>query len=180
MTKELALMTKSRRVYYKGSVSSRNEVGKYLLDPGDFVIIERGVPRYMVLLCPCGCGDELVINLDKRAGPAWRLYQNFGCYTLYPSYWKDSGCGSHFIIWNNRIHWFDNSYEWDDEWGVTEEIEKAVLCVLKNEEYIHYLQLADESGILPWECLQACRQLVEKRQCVPNDGDNQVYFKKAN
>jgi len=30
----------------------------------------------MVLRRPCGCGDDLLINMGKRAGKAWRYYRN--------------------------------------------------------------------------------------------------------
>src|SRR6267378_4236509 len=72
--------------------------------PGDAVLIERGTPRWLLLACPCGCGAELPINLDRRAGKAWRVYKH-GTTTLsvYPSVWRDTDCGSHFIIWRGNI-----------------------------------------------------------------------------
>ena len=62
------------KITYKGSVSNRSDSKDLITDPGDMVIVKRGVPRLLILRCPCGCGDDLIINLDKRSGPAWRLY----------------------------------------------------------------------------------------------------------
>lgn len=56
------------------------------------------------MACPDGCGSILTVNLDPRAGKAWRLYDR-GAKTLFPSVWRDSGCQSHFIVWRDRIIW---------------------------------------------------------------------------
>ncbi|WP_442869546.1 DUF6527 family protein [Bradyrhizobium sp. CCBAU 11386] len=31
--------------------------------------------------------------------------------TLYPSFWRDGGCGSHFIIWRGQLLWCDRFEE---------------------------------------------------------------------
>lgn len=88
----------------KGKVVSRADAGKYLKRPGDAVIVDRQGPRWLVLSCPCGCGTELPINLDHRAGPAWQIYNSpKKGISVYPSIWRDSDCESHFIIRNNKI-----------------------------------------------------------------------------
>lgn len=56
------------------------------------------------MACPDGCGSILTVNLDPRAGKAWRLYDR-GNKTLFPSVWRDSGCEAHFIVWRDRILW---------------------------------------------------------------------------
>src|SRR5205814_291355 len=88
----------------KAVVGSRADVAKQLQLPGDAVLIQRGQPRWLLLKCPCGCGDEIPVNLDKRAGKAWRLYGDAHApVTLFPSVWRDTGCESHFIIWRGEI-----------------------------------------------------------------------------
>src|SRR5947208_4568845 len=85
-------------------VESRSEVGALLSKPGDAVIIQRGQPRWIMLNCPCGCGEDIPINLDRRAAKAWRYYDGEGRgVTLFPSVWRDTGCQSHFIVWRGRI-----------------------------------------------------------------------------
>src|SRR4051812_11259671 len=98
-------------ISYKGTIKSRSESG-VLIEPGDYVIVERGAPRLIVMRCPCGCGDDLLINLDARSGPAWRFYSKQSGNSLHPSYWRSSACKSHFIIWNNKIYWCSSD---DDE-----------------------------------------------------------------
>jgi len=65
------------------------------------------------LLCPCGCGDVIELNLLEQASPRWtvRAHRD-GAVTLTPSVWRTEGCRSHFIIRNGRIGWcrFDNGF----------------------------------------------------------------------
>lgn len=173
------MKTQIKNIFYKGAIKNRTESKDLLLNPGDFVIVERGVPRLLILRCPCGCGDDLLINLDKRSGPAWRLYSKSKSFSLFPSYWRDTACGSHFIIWENRIYWCYRRNELDESWTVSERIENKVLEVLKENEYIHYIELADDCGLIPWESLQACKQLSKKGLCVANNDQPKEYFKKS-
>lgn len=118
----------------------------------------------MMMRCPCGCGDNLILNLDRRAGPAWRMYSRKGGLTLYPSYWRDSKCGSHFIIWGDRVVWCD----WRDYspfWERPSEIEGRVLGVL-SKEFVSYESLSEQLDETPWDVLQACRALVRKKQAI--------------
>jgi hypothetical protein len=155
-----------REIAIQDKVATRDEAFSILTSPGDLAIVERGGPRIAVLRCPCGCGDDLVINLDHRAGRAWRYYQNFRGITLYPSYWREDGCESHFIVWNNHIFWC----MWDDddfdEWSVSPLVEEAVLAALPNNRFIHYYDLAEQIGLIPWEVLQACRQLTRRGEAA--------------
>ena len=59
----------------KARVPSRAGASAYLKQPGDAVIVDRNGPRWLIMACPCGCGAELPVNFDRRAGPAWRLYR---------------------------------------------------------------------------------------------------------
>jgi hypothetical protein len=83
-----------------------------------------------VLSCPCGCGDEISVNLDPRTGPAWRTYQTARGFTLFPSIWRESGCKSHFIIWEDRILWLDaTDFKFDEA-----DLEEDVLPLLGPQE----------------------------------------------
>ncbi len=167
------------QIYYKETIENRSNSKDLLFKAGDFVIVKRGIPRLLILRCPCGCGDDLLINLDKRSGKAWRLYSRFESFSLFPSYWRDTACGSHFIIWENRIYWCYRTNELDEGWRVNERIENKVLEVLKENEYRHYIELADECGLIPWECLQACKQLSRKGLCISKNGVSKEQFKKS-
>jgi hypothetical protein len=147
----------------KRIVQSRGEAAGVLRVPGDAVLIERGRPRWLLLSCPCGCGEELPINLDSRAGPAWRLYKNVRHgVSVYPSVWRDTGCGSHFIIWRDRILLFGQDDE-ELQSGRQEEASALVAAVrdrLSEERLIPYVEIADELSEVPWDVLTICRQLV--------------------
>src|ERR1700721_1607132 len=109
---------KAASISYQGTIKQRGQSNERLSKAGDFVIVKRGVARLLILRCPCGCGDDLLINLDGRSGAAWRMYKKLSKYSLYPSYWRDTACGSHFIIWNNIIYWFSENDEIIEYWDV--------------------------------------------------------------
>jgi len=133
------MKTQAKHIFYKGTIKNRSDSKDLLFKPGDFVIVEREIPRLFILRCPCGCGDDLLINLDKRSGPAWRLYSKSKKYSLYPSYWRDTACGSHFIIWSSKIYWCYRTNETEENWTVNEIIENRVLELLNQDEFIHYI-----------------------------------------
>lgn len=74
-------------------------------DPNLLVLVRRDYFRNAVMHCPCGCGELLVVNLDPEAGPSWRVRVQGGSLTLMPSVWRDSGCHSHFVLWENHVWW---------------------------------------------------------------------------
>lgn len=162
---------------YRGTVSFRREAFGLNQNPGDYLVVERGWPLLLVMRCPCGCGDDLLINLDKRAGPAWRFYQRQSGSTLYPSYWRTSACRSHFILWNDKIYWCSHTDQEDESYReIDRGVEQNILHALTND-YIHYIDLADKCGLTPWEALQACRQLEQKGLCGSGTKDLKGYFK---
>jgi hypothetical protein len=61
-----------------------------LHSPGDYVLVVRGLPRTIVMVCPDGCGENITINLDRRTGKAWRKFEAGGKLTIYPSVWRDT------------------------------------------------------------------------------------------
>lgn len=167
----------------KGTVSSRADASPLLVNPGDAVLVERDTPRWLVLKCPDGCGDELPINLDSRAGKAWRMYKSprLGL-TLYPSIWRDTGCEAHFIIWRSVIllfgDWNDSDYDrfWEDE--AYERLRDAVLDHLPIEKMKHFAEIADEIDELPWDVLRACRELVKRNLALEGEKKLRQYFKR--
>lgn len=163
------LMSKRvQQIDFRGAVESRDTAIPLLSKGGDTVLVERGKPRMLVMRCPCGCGDDLLINLDKQVGPAWRHYHNRRGLTLYPSYWRDDRCGSHFIIWNNRIYW---CYGWgtghSNDWYVPTALEDTVFATLPENRFASYEEIAGQLDLIPWEVLQACHQLVKRGKAVP-------------
>jgi hypothetical protein len=58
------------------------------------------------MLCPCGCGDQIQLNLLKDASPRWAVFREAsGHPSLRPSVWRRKGCRSHFFLRSGRIVW---------------------------------------------------------------------------
>jgi hypothetical protein len=169
-------MSKVERLRRTGTFSTWNEAIASLVNPGDAALVCRGVPRLLLLKCPCGCGDNLILNLDGRAGPAWRLYVRQGSLSVFPSYWRDSACESHFVLWQDRIYWC----EWDDEdmWQRSSAIENRVFKILP-PTFVKYEQLAEELQEIPWEVLQACYSLVRKGRAEMNSSRRTGEFRRS-
>jgi hypothetical protein len=146
---------RSTSVRLKGTVERRHEAEDLLVEAGDAVLVYRGVARSLAMACPDGCGDKLTINLDSRAGPAWRYFDKEGI-SLYPSVWRDTGCQSHFILWRSRIYWCD-SYEAFET--VSQELDRVVLDQL-SDSFQEYTSIALALGEIPWAVLSACNSLV--------------------
>ena len=139
------------KIVFRGKVRTRDAAAPLLSKSGEFVIVERDKPRLIVMRCPCGCGEDLLINADKRAGKAWRYYRNQYGLSLYPSYWRDTACESHFIIWNSNIYWCSGwEAEGSDSWFVSDELEQTVLNNLSVDAYTKYYELADRLDVVPW------------------------------
>ena len=90
-------------------------------------IVERGVPRWAVFRCPCGCDELLTVNLDPRTGPHWRLRRTKSRVSLSPSVWRMSGCHSHFILWKNRVWMFRLWGMREGEEGLPRDIDRELL-----------------------------------------------------
>lgn len=165
---------------FKGTVSSRGEASPFLAVPGDAVLIERERPRLLLISCPCGCGELFPINLDERAGPAWRLYRNPKTgLTLYPSVWRESGCRSHYIIWRNKILLFGHDErEWDDLTADDGTMPSAntVLEQLPATGSLSFWQVADKLDAVPWDVLRVCRRLVKSDLAREGKGKERGYF----
>jgi len=156
---------RNSKINLKATVTSRGAATSYLKQPGDTVIVDRQGPRWLLLSCPCGCREELPINLDSRAGPAWRLYQNTKTgLSLYPSIWRKTGCKSHFIIWRNRIDLFvplRRTHSDQAEIYEIGSIAEAVRELLPKHDLVPFVVIADALNAIPWDVLTVCRQLVD-------------------
>ena len=71
-----------------------------------YVAGEDGYAWSAAMLCPCGCGEVLEMNLLPDARPCWKLSESPDhLATLHPSVWLKSGCASHFFVENGKIRW---------------------------------------------------------------------------
>lgn len=161
-------------------VESRSDVGSHLAKPGDAVIIQRGQPRWMMLKCPCGCREEIPINLDRRAGKAWRYYDaGAKGISLFPSVWRDTGCQSHFIIWRGVIMLFDGSSEEPSPARGTAaqaDLIRRIREAWPQGGLASSVEVADALGEIPWDVMDACRQLVKEKVLVEGSGTQRGFF----
>lgn len=154
---------RAQKISYKGEVESRHQADALLTRPGDVVLVKRGVPRSLVFACPDGCGKALTINLDKRTGKAWRLYQSDQDLTLFPSVWRDEGCGAHFILWRNQVRWCDWSWQDLPRPKPDESLVSRVLQILKHQPQTA-VAIAEELSAIPYEVEIAADLLVARGQ----------------
>lgn len=175
-------MAGNRRVRLRATVSARAEATRHLRLPADAVLVERGRPRWIVLSCPCGCGEEIPVNLDSRSGPAWRYYMRpkYGM-SLFPSVWRRSGCRSHFIIWHDQIWLFGQS---DRDFARSHEptdatlTAEAVLDELGTSSLIHFSDISERLAAVPWDVLAVCRKLAVRGLAIEGPDKQRGFFRR--
>lgn len=168
------MTSRAKKVIFKAQVAHRHEANALLSEPGATVLVHRGVPRSMAMACPDGCGEQLTINLDRRAGPAWRHYLSSAGLSLYPSVWRDTGCQSHFIVWRSKIYWCD----WHDELDAPiDEIVQRTRDEL-TDQYVSYVSIADKLDLVPWAVLSACRRLCRLNLAESEVRDRLSFFRR--
>lgn len=170
-------MNRANRINFLSSQETHDLAVTSLKRTGDAALVIRGLPRMLVLRCPCGCGDDLTINLDHRSGRAWKHYIRRGQLTLYPSYWRDTHCECHFILWNNEILWCD--WKYDSYWAGHSDLEERVYAAISSE-YVSYVNVADELGEIPWEVLKSCNALVRKKRISQHPDRRSGMFRRNN
>jgi Family of unknown function (DUF6527) len=175
-------MKPATKIRFRGTVARLSDASAHLELPGDTVLVERGRPRLLMISCPCGCGELFPINLDPRAGPAWRLYSDpRRGVSLYPSVWRESGCESHYVIWRNRIYLF-GTYEDELNSASADELTKLVELVmdrLPTEGLVSFYDIAESLNAIPWDVLTVCRRLVRMRVAREGKGKQRGSFARA-
>ena len=166
----------ARTIRLCGQGEYRDQAEAFLRLPGDAALVLRGVVRSLVMRCPDGCGETLVVNLDPRAGKAWWLDQRKGRLTLYPSIWRDSGCKSHFIVWRDKIVWCDRFAYGNEEPAYDAALEAQVLGLLSNVEWRSAVSIARTLGEIPWDVSRVARRLVRAGRAIEGAGDRRDWF----
>jgi hypothetical protein len=156
----------ARRLRLVGKAEYRDEAERLIADLGEAVIVARGRPRSLVLRCPDGCGQVLVVNLDERAGKAWDLDLRKEGPTLYPSVWREGGCESHFIVWRGRIIWCHRFMDGNAEPIYDAQLEADVLRQLTPDASHTAAAIATRLNELVWDVDRAARMLVRKGLAV--------------
>lgn len=83
----------------------RLELVADVLDPTPELGVLHADPRSAALLCPCGCGDWLMLPLQPGDKPSWTLSGTAEAPTLWPSIHLGQGCCSHFWITDGQLIW---------------------------------------------------------------------------
>lgn len=167
----------ARWIRLRGEAEYRDEGEGLLEKPGDAVLVRRGALRSVLMRCPDGCGETLVVNLDPRAGKAWKLDMRAGKATLYPSVWRDGGCGSHFIVWRGHALWCDRFEEGNVEPSYdAAALERRVLGALRRRELRSAEEVAIELDEIPWEVAKAGHALARRRLVVCGSGRQRDWF----
>jgi hypothetical protein len=130
------------------------------------------------MACPDGCGDTLTINLDPRTAKAWRFYRKRNQVSIYPSVWRDTGCLSHFIVWNHQIMWCGNREEDSDIAPEEPEALGERILALSTREWQHYTELAERLDEVPWDVIRLCREMTHPPGIlVEREGKSRGYFR---
>lgn len=171
----------TRSFQIKAVVSARTDVGDQLRLPGDAALVNRGTPRWLIVSCPCGCGDQIPINLDPRSGPAWEYYgdNRFGI-TIFPSIWRDTGCRSHFIIWYGQISLFDNRA--DEGLRLPQETLRLLREKVREQllgELVHFREISARLNAIPWDVQHVCRELVDEGYAREGSGKKKGFFSRC-
>ncbi len=169
------MKSRAKRVGLKGQVAHRHEANALLTAPGAAALVFRGVARSIAMACPDGCGEQLTVNLDSRAGPAWRYYTDGEDLSLFPSVWRETGCKSHFIVWRSKIYWCDRHDDLDAPLAtLVEQVEKAL-----TDEFASFVGIADQLAVVPWAVLSACNRLSQRGIAERGRGKLEGHFRLA-
>jgi hypothetical protein len=168
------MRTGVRRIRWRGVAARHRDAAELLHDAGDVVLVERGRPRHLIVRCPCGCGDDISLNVDPEAGPCWRLLRRGDNLTVMPSVWRETGCESHFFLWRDEVDWLDwYNYGVSD---VDEALRERVARALKADEFRSVHELAFEADGSLHGVHRACQQLVEADRAIEGTGRERGMF----
>lgn len=71
-----------------------------------YLVAGRGGPKWAAFLCPCGCGERVLLSLSRERRPRWSVDADwFGRPTVSPSVRQTDGCMSHYWVRNGRVDW---------------------------------------------------------------------------
>ena len=80
------------------------------LAPTAVYIVGDKRPWLLLMVCPCGCGATIQLNLLPEDRPCWQLTTHVdGTISAHPSIWRTEGCRSHFFLRRGSIKWHVDS-----------------------------------------------------------------------
>lgn len=71
-----------------------------------YILKDGIVPELLAFKCPCGCNQDIILNLLKDTTPKWDFdFTLIGEINIYPSIWRSIDCKSHFFIRKSKVVW---------------------------------------------------------------------------
>jgi hypothetical protein len=69
------------------------------------LVSTAGKQKWLLLMCPCGCGQEIALNLMATHSPRWQIRAGTsGAFSVHPSV-DATSCGAHFWLTDGRVSW---------------------------------------------------------------------------
>ena len=95
-------------LYRASRIDDDDQLPKRLSTYTVYIIGISGNEWLAKMICPCGCGKTLFLNLlqDEFPNWKWRIGAD-STVTLSPSVWRQAGCKSHFFLRDGLIQWCD-------------------------------------------------------------------------
>lgn len=64
-----------------------------------------GREKWLLMQCPCGCGQQIALNLMHSHSPQWKVsVQSAKRFSIYPSV-DSTSCGAHFWLRDGQVIW---------------------------------------------------------------------------
>jgi len=101
------IQTKPRRYRYDlKEFESRSDAIAAASNPGVAALVGGGKGyKWLIMQCPCGCNEELALNLMHSHKPFWRVEMRAGSqFSVHPSV-DSTTCGAHFWIRDGEVIW---------------------------------------------------------------------------
>jgi hypothetical protein len=83
-----------------------DDTATVILERTIFILKEDIVADSIAFKCPCGCKEDIYLNLLPDADPCW-TWSGLSArkISIYPSVWRRVGCKSHFFIRDGKVIW---------------------------------------------------------------------------
>ena len=85
-------------------VDTQDEAAEAAREGNTLALIRGGIQgaKWLVMICPCGCGEIRRISLSKHIQPAWTLMiSEDNEISLRPSVYLRGDCHAHFVLRDN-------------------------------------------------------------------------------
>lgn len=75
-------------------------------NPGIAALVRGGGrEKWLLMQCPCGCGQQIALNLMQSHSPRWKVsVQSTKRFSIHPSV-DATSCGAHFWLRDGRVIW---------------------------------------------------------------------------